>query len=281
MRSGPGPRPALVLLAAALCAADDPPRPEAPTALACAPDGTIDLADARLPGLFRRSPDGRLDLLFRAQARNRTPLRAVRALALGRDGDLFVADSATGDVYRLRPGASPSPLTDGALEVPTGLAVRSGGDLIVSDLKLAAIFRIPGQGGKPERLADVPAPRGVAVTHSGDVIVLSAGPDQLVRLGPDGSVRPLCKGALFRFPTAVLAARDGPELYVSDTYAATVWAVPAAGEPRPLARGRPLVRPAALALDPSGALLVADPGAGQIYRMPKDGPAEPLLKRPR
>jgi sugar lactone lactonase YvrE len=260
----------------AILAADAVPRPLYPMAVACDPAGTLFVADPRLPGIFRRTAKGDLDVLFRGSSRARTPLRSPRALTTGPDGTLFAADSATAEVYRVEPGQIPVPLTGGALEVPSGLVATASGDLIVTDLRLGTVARIPRDGGPPVTLARVAAPRGVALSPSGEPVVLSMGPDQLVRVAPDGSVRTIVSGRPFRFPCAVLADRDRGYL-VSDGYGSTVWSVSERGEVRPRLQGRPLVRPEGLAREPSGALVVADPGAGQVFRVGTGGDLQALL----
>jgi serine/threonine-protein kinase len=247
------------------------------------PTGALFIADPLLPGVFRRESGGALDVFARGGPRDRTPLRAVRALAAGRGGELFAGDPATGEVYRLRAGRPPEPLTGGALEIPSGLAVDPAGDLVVTDLRLGLVVRVPGGGGKPVTAARVPAPRGLAVTRAGDLVVLSAGPDALLRVAPDGRVSPLVTGRPFRFPVAVAVAPEGEGggFLVSDAYGAAVWSVSTAGEVRVRVRGKPLVRPGGLAVEPSGALLVADPGAGQVFRVAPGAEAvEPLLPAP-
>ena len=224
------------------------------------------VAGLNQPGVYRRSADGRLGPFAGATARARSPLHAVSALAVAGDGTVYAGDRATGEVYRVRRGSPPEPLTGSALEVPSGLAIDPQGDLIVCDLRLGLVARIPRQGGPPEALARVAAPRGVALGRSGEVGVLSMGPDQLVRVDKGGEIQPLVKGRPFRFPIAIVRDRDRERYLVSDSYAATIWSVNDSGEARPWFRGKPLVRPEGLDFDPDGRLLVADPGAGLVFR---------------
>ncbi len=276
-------RPGLLVAALAVLtrgAAAREPGPWAPSVLAVAADDALVVADLHRPGLFRRPPGGRLEGFAPAGPRQRTPLHAVSALAVGRDGVVYAGDRATGEIYRVRPGSAPEPLTGGAMEIPSGLAIDSGGDLVACDLRLGTVARVPRGGGPPVRFARVAAPRGVALGASGDVFVLSMGPDQIVRVGPDGEVKGFVKGKPFAFPVALL--RDGARgrFLVSDSYAATVWGVDDAGAARPWVRGEPLVRPEGLALDASGNLLVADPGAGRIFRVTAPDRVEALAGVP-
>lgn len=272
-----GIRTLLAVAAFAALAGADEPKPESPVALACDAAGNIYIADSRLPGIYKRDRQGALEVVFRGSPKNRTPLHSPRALTVAPDGSLLAADSATSEVYRLVSGQPPLPLTRGSLEVPTGLALTPEGDIIATDLRLGTVSRIAQAGGAPELIAQVPAPRGVAVRAGRDIVVLSMGPDQLVRVAPDGTVRPIVSGRPFRFPIALLLGRELDGYVVSDSYAATVWSISDNGEVRPMAQGAPLVRPGGMARDPSGALLVADPGARQVFRITAEGDIQPLL----
>jgi sugar lactone lactonase YvrE len=270
------------LALAALAASEPPPRPAYPASVALDATGNLFVADPLLPGVIRVDLDGSLRTVSRGVARDRSPLRGVRALAVGDGGGLFAADTATGEVYRLRPGAAPAAMTGGAFEVPTGLAIGPNGDLLVTDLRLGVVARVPRGGGKPVTIARVPSPRGVAVTRSGGIVVLSMGRDALVRVQKDGAVSPLVTGRPFRFPVAVAVdpEGEGDRFVVSDAYAATVWSVSGSGEVWARVQGKPLMRPGGLAFDPSGALLVADPGARQVFRFARDGTITTRLPAP-
>ena len=106
-----------------VAATDPPPRPLSPSIVAVAPNGSLFIADLVRPGIFRRDATGSLDLFAPGRPQQRTPLHAITAMAVGRDGTLFAADRATGEVYRVEAGKPPVPLSNGGFEVPTGLAV--------------------------------------------------------------------------------------------------------------------------------------------------------------
>jgi streptogramin lyase len=251
-----------------------------PVAVACDDDGRIFIADLHLPGLLCRDSKGTLSILFRGSTRIRTPLHSPRAVAIGRDGSWFVADSATCEVYRLRDGEPPIPLTAGAFEIPTGLAVSHEGDLFVTDLRLGTVSRVPCSGGAPVTIARVPSPRGLALEPEGNLIVVSMGPDALIRVSAGGVVRPIVTGRPFRFPCAVLRDEANSGFVVSDSYAATLWFVSSDGKVHRWVKGAPLVRPEGLARDCSGAVLVADPGARQVFRINSEHDLEPLIVDP-
>jgi DNA-binding beta-propeller fold protein YncE len=277
--------PALLVIAALFAGtiafgADAPVRLRYPVAVACGGDGRLIVADLHLPGLLRREPSGALEVIFQGSPQNRTPLHAPRALAIGGDDTLFVADSATCEVYRLSPGRPLTALSAGGFEIPTGLAVSPAGDLFVADLRLGTVSRLPNMGGVPTVLARVPSPRGLALEANGDLVVVSMGPDALLRVTSDGAVSPVVTGRPFRFPCAVLLDEPNAGYVVSDSDTATLWAVTAQGKVRPWVKGPPLIRPEGLARDRSGAVLVADPAARQVFRIRSPREIEPLIAAP-
>jgi sugar lactone lactonase YvrE len=264
-----------------LGADEAPPKLGYPIAVAVAPDGSTLILDDQLRAIVKRDAEGKLSIVARAGSKDRTPLRNMRALAIEPDGRILAGDSATRDVYRIEPGQPPKPLAGGALEIPTGLAVDKDGSLLVCDLRLGSLMRIPKDGGTPAEIARVPAPRGLTLAPDGDIVVLCSGPDQVLRVNAKGEIRPLVKGKPFKFPLAIAPGPGGETAFVvSDGYSATVWAVNEAGETRPLAKGDPLKRPEGLVREPSGSWLVADAGAVQIFRIAADGKLEPVLKVP-
>lgn len=238
----------------------------APCSVAGSPESGMWIADTRIPGIVKLTEGKPLELAFAGGKLNRSPLASPRAIAVDSKGNLFVADTATCEVYRLKPGEPPIPLSNGAFEIPMGLAVGENDTLYIADMRLSTIYRMSTSGGKPEILARVRAPRGLMIEGDG-LIVVSAGPDQLVRVHGDGKVEPIVRGRPFSFPHAVVAAPDREGYLVSDGYAATIWKVSSRGETKAWFKGAPLVRPVGMTRDSSGAVIVADPGAGKAFRL--------------
>jgi len=81
---------ALVAPSAALRAADM----LYPLSVAAAPNGAIYVADLRLPGIWK-IVDGKREMLFEGSPKFRTPLNAVRCVAVDSKGRLVAGDSAT------------------------------------------------------------------------------------------------------------------------------------------------------------------------------------------
>jgi glucose/arabinose dehydrogenase len=152
-----------------------------------------------------------------------------------------------------------------------GIAIEPDGNLVVADLGLAALFRLPAAGGKPQQIARVPAPHGVALDRDGSFVVVSQGKDQLLRVTANGEVTPIVKGALAPKNNPHYVAVDTDGYLVTDNYAAAVWRVTADGKVTPLLQGDPLTKPVGLAQEADRNLLVADPWAKKLFRVTMDG----------
>ncbi|MBU2168525.1 MAG: hypothetical protein KKF88_11890 [Alphaproteobacteria bacterium] len=97
----------------------------------------IDLATGRVVGLFEAPSDGRE--------------HAFGDLALGPNGEVFVADGTGGDIYRLdASGTSLTPFVINVFGSPQGM-VALGDHLFVADYS-SGLWRVPLSGGTPVRL---------------------------------------------------------------------------------------------------------------------------------
>ncbi|MFO0870865.1 MAG: hypothetical protein U0935_18210 [Pirellulales bacterium] len=245
-----------------------------PLAVASGSDGPIYLADRNLPGVWQ-IVDGKLSLFFTGSKQFRTPLNAVRCLALDTQGKLLAGDSATREVYRFDDERKPVPLTKGGIGIPMSIGVLKSGELVVADLELHVLWKVPAAGGAPVKLTAVPAPRGLAIDTQDRIWVVSHGADQVVRVREDGSLETVVKGRPFQFPHQIVVDDQGVA-FVSDGYAKAVWKITEGSEPQQLVSGEPLVNPVGLARR-GAALLVVDPrakavfsldGSGQLTRVP-------------
>lgn len=237
-----------------------------PLGLAVAADGGLVVADRLLPGLWRVA-DGRATILAAGTRRFRTPLNAVRAVAVAPDGTVFAGDSATREIYRITADGTPEPLTSGAIGIPVDIALDSRGRLFVSDLETQRVWRIDRDTPTtPVEVATLVGPRGLFVDADDRLwVVAASGEAPLVRVGGDGVVEPIVRTRAFEFPHDVVVDDEGVA-YVSDNYARCIWRVPPGGEPERWAQGEPLVGPVGLALR-DGRIIVADPRARQIFEI--------------
>jgi hypothetical protein len=81
-----------------------------PVSIAVTNSGVIYLADRNLPGVWKIEGD-KLTLFFEGSRTFRTPLNAIRCVAIDRDGKLLAGDSSTRDVYRFDDSGKPVGLT--------------------------------------------------------------------------------------------------------------------------------------------------------------------------
>jgi len=245
-----------------------------PLDVAATDTGLLFVADRNLPGVWRIE-NGELSQYFTGSKKFRTPLNAIRCLAIDGDGRLLAGDSSTREVYRFGEDNQPTALTDGGIGIPMGIAVTKSGDLLVSDLELHRIWKVPDGGGNPEVLAEVPAPRGVCLDNDGQLLVVSHGKEsQLVRVGTDGKVETVVEGRPFQFPHDVVLTSDGTA-YVSDGYAKAIWKVSAGAKPEKWVSGDPLVNPIGLTLRGDD-LLVVDPRANAVFEIDSAGKITPI-----
>ncbi|HUY91758.1 MAG TPA: NHL repeat-containing protein [Pirellulales bacterium] len=245
-----------------------------PLAIAVKEPRTIFLADRELPGIWRLE-DGRLSLLFRAEKKFRTPLNAPRCLAVDGEGRLLAGDSATREVYRFDADGQPKALTQGGIGIPMGIAVNRAGELLVSDLELHMIWKVPAEGGTPSEFARVPGPGGVCIDSQDRLWVVSRAENGLLRVSPDGQVETIVKGRVFQFPHAVTLDKQS-NVYICDGYARAVWKIDASGgAPKKWAESPKFVNPVGLAWL-GETLLVVDSRAKALFQVDSEGAVKPF-----
>ena len=177
-----------------------------PLSVAAAADGTLYVADRMLPGVWKVS-DGQVTVFAKGEKRFRTPLNAIRTVAVSGNGTVYVGDSATREVYRLAADGTPTPLTSGGIGIPVDIAIDSAGQLFVSDLETQRIWKVPAEGGAPEELVQLAAPRGLFVDSQDRLWAIAAsGEAPLVTVAADGSVEPVVATRAFEFPHDVVVA---------------------------------------------------------------------------
>lgn len=241
-----------------------------PLAAAVTDDGTIFVADRNLPGVWKIT-DGQAEVYFRGSKKFRTPLNAIRCLAIDHEGHLLAGDSATRDVYRFDASGKPVPLTGGHIGIPMSIAVKSDGTLFVADLESHRIWRVAAGGGEPEEVVAVSATRGLALDADGRLWILSTSSKQgqLQRLNTDGELETILADRPFEFPHQIVVDQDGVA-YVTDGYAKTVWRVAGGEKPTSVVAGEPLKNPVGLAQQGDN-LIVVDPHTKTVYSLSLDG----------
>jgi outer membrane protein assembly factor BamB len=246
-----------------------------PLAAAVAENGTIFVADRDLPGIWKYT-DGKWSIYFQGSKKFRTPLNAVRCLAIDQQGKLLAGDSSTREIYRFDDSNQPQPLTKGGVGIPMSLAVAKDGSIYAGDIEIQRIVKIPAEGGTPEIIAEVTAPRGMTFDVEGRLWVVSHGKDAVIRLSTDGKQREvIIEGRPFQFQHHIVLGTQG-EAFVADGYAKTIWKIKQGEKPEAFIAGEPLKNPVGLAWW-KGELLIVDPHAKAAFRSTADGKLEPII----
>lgn len=246
-----------------------------PLAVAVTADDTIYVADRELPGIWKFS-DGKWSIYFQGSKKFRTPLNAVRCLAIDHQGKLLAGDSSTREIYRFDESAQPQPLTKGGVGIPMSLAVAKDGTIYAGDIEIQRIVKIPAEGGTPNIIAEVTAPRGMTIDDEGRLWIVSHGKDAVIRLSSDGMQREvITEGRPFQFQHHIVLGKEG-EGYVADGYAKTIWKVKQGEKPEPFFAGEPLKNPVGLAWW-KGNLLIVDPHTKSVYQRTAEGKLEPVV----
>lgn len=247
-----------------------------PLSVAAPAKGPVYVADRKLPGIWSVEK-GKATSYFTGSKVFRTPLNAVRCVTVDPQGRVIAGDSSTREVYRFeKAGAEPKPLTDGGIGIPMDVVVTKNGDLLVSDLELHRIWKVPAAGGKPTLFAKVSAPRGLALDDAENLWIVSGTADQLLKVTPDGKVTVVVKGRPFNFPHDVVVLKDGTAI-VSDGYEKALWKVTSDGKTEKWVSGDPFKNPVGIALQGEN-ILVSDPHAKTVFLVDPDKKIRDLLK---
>ncbi len=240
-----------------------------PLALAVGKDGAVYVADRDLPGVWKYS-DGKLTPYFTGSKKFRTPLNAVRCLAVDADGKLLAGDSSTREIYRFNDQGEPQPLTGGNLGIPMAIAVAADGAIFASDLEIQRIIKLPAAGGEPTIFAELAAVRGLGFDGTGDLWAVHHGKQPVIKFSADGKQRTVVIDApAFEF-SHHLAFDGAGTPYVIDGYAKTLWKI-SEGKATPVAKGEPWKNPVGLAWSAATGLIVADPHQKAVYKVTADG----------
>lgn len=248
-----------------------------PLAVAVGKDSAVYAADRDLPGIWKFA-DNKWSIYFQGSKKFRTPLNAVRCLAIDQDGKLLAGDSATREIYRFDDAGQPQPLTKGNVGIPMAITVAKDGTIYASDIEIQRIVKVPSGGGEPEIITELAAVRGLTMDAEGRLIAVCHGKDAVIQISADGKERKvLVEGRPFNFSHHVVLGPMG-EMYIADNYAKTIWKVESAGgTPVEFVKGDPLKNPVGVAMLGDD-LLIADPHVKAILRRTADGKLELLGK---
>ena len=241
-----------------------------PFGVAVAADGTIYVADAGESNRIRKiSPDGTVTTLaggsegFADGAGASASFNSPSALALGPDGNLYVADTGNNRIRKITPDGKVStvagegtagyvdgPAATAQFNGPVGLTVSSGGDIYVADTYNDVIRMIttegevttiagggaPGYADGEQKSALFDTPCGIIVAN-GNLIVADTGNDRLRKVSAEGNVTTLpVSGEEISSPAGLAFSHDS-FLYVSELDRSRVIQVAPDGVARVIAGG--------------------------------------------
>ena len=196
-----------------------------PFGIAVASDGTIYVADAGDSNRIRKiSPDGNVTTLaggsegFADGAGPSASFNTPSALALGPDGNLYVADTGNNRIRKITPdgmvstvagngnaGYVDGPAATAQFNGPIGLTVSSSGDIYVADtyndvirmittegqVTTIAGGGIPGYADGEQKLALFDTPSGIIVVENSSLIIADTGNRRLRKISAEGNVTTL------------------------------------------------------------------------------------------
>ena len=247
-----------------------------PLALAVGKDGSVYVADRDLPGIWKFA-DNKWSIYFQGSKKFRTPLNAVRCLAIDHEGKLLAGDSATREIYRFDDAGQPQPLTKGNIGIPMAITVAKDGTIFASDIEIQRIVKIPAAGGEPDPIVEVAAVRGLAMDSEGFLIAVCHGKNAVLRISADGKEQSvLVEGRPFQFSHHVVLGSQG-EMYIADNYAKSIWKVEPKMAPAQFITGDPLKNPVGIAIH-DGSLYIADPHVKAVFKRNAEGKLDILGK---
>lgn len=212
--------------------------------------------------------------------REPTVLRRPSAVAVDPEGRVYVTDMAHPSVYVFDPVAARLAVWERAARgqpfvAPSGVAVLPGGDLLVADAELGAVYRLDGEGQPLGRFGDVSLvrPGGVAWDpYREEVVVSDVRAHTLEVFDARGNHRRTLGGpgqapGRFNAPTQIAVAPDG--YFVTDTFNARIQRLTPEGEPHDSIGRRglyvgDLVRPKGVAVDRHNHLYVVESYYGYL-----------------
>src|SRR5215213_5974099 len=240
-----------------------------PFGVAVAADGTIYVADAGESNRIRKiSPEGNVTTLaggsegFADGAGASASFNTPSAIALGPDGNLYVADTANNRIRKITPDGQVStvagdgnagyvdgPAAKAQFNGPMGLAVSGGGDIYVADTYNDVIRMIttegqvttiagggtPGYADGEQKVALFDTPAGIIVANN-TLIVADTGNSRLRKVSAEGNVTTLpISGEDISRPIGLAFSHDN-FLYVTELDPSRVVQVAPDGVARVIAR---------------------------------------------
>ncbi len=197
-------------------------------------------------------------------------LVTARALVARPDG-LLVADGVS--IKRIRRGRAElvAAILADPIAMPVGLAAGPGGDLYLSSPERGVVQRFDPRTGAVETVADaLEWPTSLALTTTGDLLVVETGAGRVLRIATDGLRSEVAHGLL----SPVGLALSGEQVLTAEPEGGRVLALHEGSPPSVVATG--LAGPAGLAADRRGGIWIVEARAGRLLRIGPGGVAAPI-----
>lgn len=193
---------------------------------------------------------------------SRPPMEATletpAALALDRDGNLYIADASSHAIRKITPDRSRLSAEE-KYAYGTITAVAGAGGMYFD-----------GDGG-PALDAHLASPNGIALGSDGTLYIADTNNNRVRAVSPEGIIRTVAAGLAVPYGIAIDA--DGA-VYVSELQGGRIRRIEANGTLSTVAEQ--LVRPMGLAFDHHGNLYIAESGRHIIHKLDRDGVRTPF-----
>jgi streptogramin lyase len=225
--------------------------------------GAVWVVDRNAPGVWKFA-DNKLELAFPGSKRFREPLNAARAIAISKDGKLYVGDPATREVYVRTEANEMKPIMSGIIGIPMDIAVSSNGTLYVADAERRVVWSKAPDSEKPSVFAAA-NPNGLFVDAQDRIWVISKDEEQLQRFDPSGKKEVLVPKRIFEFAHQIVVDSSGTA-WITDGYKKALWRLAEGGQPEIVVSGAPLMNPVGLLLIDDKPVIV-DPHAQSLFKL--------------
>lgn len=239
-------------------------------------DGVVDAAgavwvvDRNAPGVWKYA-DGKLELAIVGAKKFRQPLNACRSIALSKDGQLYVGDPATREVYVRNEANEMKPLMSGIIGIPMDIAVASNGTLYVADAERRVVWSKAPDAEKPTVFAKA-NPSGLFIDSQDRLWVISKDEEQLQRFDASGKKETIVAKPTFEYAHQIVVDSSGVA-WITDGYKKALWRIVDGGQPEMVVSGAPLQNPVGLFLVDDKPVVV-DPHAHSVFKLTADNKLE-------